>query len=779
MSHEKRLEERVRELEEQLDQSKAEARRLKDLLEFMLRGSEASIWTFELHGDSIMQSRMVEYDFWDETRRGKSPIGMGWDTILNIIGPEQRAPLTAAIDECVRGEKEEVHFEYQASLFTEGPPRWRYMRGRTIRSPEGKPLRFVGTTADITDQKRVQEEVKRATLLLELATKLSRVYIWQFDFVGGQIDDARATFINVWESLGYDPKDAPSSFASSLGLVVLQEDQGAVMTVLQACIRGEIPTFEAEYRVRHFDGSIHWNLARGIVMRNPDGTPRSFVGTSVDVTALKDAEEAARRNREQLELSILGSNACTWDFELLDGSMMNARATYANVFEILGYTSEDDTNQFPDALAALIPPERQAEFVADVQAHLDGTGREWERELRVQYKGGAERWQLSRGVVKRDPVTGQARRFTGIGIDITERVLVEKALRESEQHFRGTFENAAVGMALTDSNGLFVDCNDTLAGLLGYSREEVIGQQWPKFMVPEEVPAGGERLRALVDGEVARHSLDRRCRRKDGSDVWTHITYSVMLRDADGQPSRILGIFQDITERKALEEDLRVTKERLELGILGASTSIFDIDMPSGTLDDSEILVLNGWELFGYDLSTAPTHFPTAAALVIHSEDVERAVREAAAYLNGHVPRYESEYRIRHAGGAVVWILARGVALRDAQGNPERFIGSLVNITGSWRSTPRRRPIRSSCSRRCEGQRETCCRSSTTSSTSRRSQRASSRLTRPTSPFVPRSETPYVLSPSALTARDSSSFATFIRTCRTPTPVMPGGSGRC
>ncbi|MDF2696649.1 MAG: hypothetical protein K0S65_5032, partial [Labilithrix sp.] len=100
----------------------------------------------------------------------------------------------------------------------------------------------VGPSVDITALKQAQEEKQRATQLLELATKLSRVYVWQFDFTGGQLDDARATFINVWESLGYDPPTAPTDFGSAFGLVVLPEDHGPVMKAMEACIRGETPT---------------------------------------------------------------------------------------------------------------------------------------------------------------------------------------------------------------------------------------------------------------------------------------------------------------------------------------------------------------------------------------------------------------------------------------------------------------------------------------------------------------------------------------------------------
>jgi PAS domain S-box-containing protein len=149
--------------------------------------------------------------------------------------------------------------------------------------------------------------------------------------------------------------------------------------------------------------------------------------------AVARAEEAARRSEERLELALRGSKACTWDFEMPDGTLANARQTLTNVYEILGYTAADDTSHFPDALAALLPSEGQAQFVADVQQHLESTAREWEHQHRVKYKDGSDRWHFARGVTQRDPITGQATRLTGITIDITDIKLIEEQLLRARE----------------------------------------------------------------------------------------------------------------------------------------------------------------------------------------------------------------------------------------------------------------------------------------------------------------------------------------------------------
>src|SRR5262249_54510721 len=158
-----------------------------------------------------------------------------------------------------------------------------------------------------------------------LAMRLSNVYMWSFELVNGDLATAKATFINVWESLGYANDEVPVEFATSLAFAIIPEDQARTFQAAQACINGETAEFEAGYRIRHKDGSLHWNLSRGEVIRDASGAPLRFVGTSVDVTRLKQMEEEARRATEQLQLALHLSGIVSWSFELVDGKLEPAK----------------------------------------------------------------------------------------------------------------------------------------------------------------------------------------------------------------------------------------------------------------------------------------------------------------------------------------------------------------------------------------------------------------------------------------------------------------------
>jgi two-component system sensor histidine kinase/response regulator len=508
---------------------------------------------------------------------------------------------------------------------------------------------------------------------LALAIEVSRVHAWSFELGDGPIDRARATLVNVWEALGYEVPEEPVDLAGALSLLVVKEDQHATRNAAFACIEGRTSAFEAEYRLRRADGSIQWNLGRGRVLRDAHGRALRFIGTSVDVTELKRVQKETLSTKERLELAILGSKTCTWDFELTDGTLLNARPTFTNMWELLGYNREEDADTFSGALSSLLPLEDRESFVTSVQAFIDGARPEFERTVRVCHKDGSERWQLARGALIRDEATGRPRRFTGSSVDITDKKRMEEALRESEERFRTMFENASVAFLVADFRGRILQHNATLGAFLGSPDETFVGRRLVDFVAPGVGSADEVPHHPNGDGDAG----DAMYVRIDGSMVWGQLTISPIRRDADGEPTQWLGLLQDISKRKALEGDLQLAKERLELGLRSSGVSLFDVYMPDGRIDNSERTLFNVWEELGYDEMPGDR----AGDMLLVQEDRQALRDRATEYLSGKVPTYESETRHVHKDGSIRWKLTRGLALRDPAGRPQRLIGSLVDIT--------------------------------------------------------------------------------------------------
>jgi two-component system sensor histidine kinase/response regulator len=396
---------------------------------------------------------------------------------------------------------------------------------------------------------------------------------------------------------------------------------------------------------------------------------------------LKQVQEELRRVKERLELAVSGSKACTWDFEFIDGDVANARVALNNYWELLGYEgAPPDVERLNSIIEYAVAPDDRTGMLTDLSAFLDRGGHAWEREGRMLHRDGTERWQLSRGVAARNGA-GAVTRFTGASIDITDRKLTEKALLDSEERFRRTFENAAVGMILIDLQGRFLEYNARFCEFLGYSREELAGRRFVEFMMPDEVERDLEQRRSVVQGEIASFTRDKRYLRKDGAIVWGNITVSVIQRHADGTPVHVMGILQDITERKALEVEIEMAQARMQLAMRGSGVAVFDGDIPAGDTAASTWTYFNMWEPLGIDPATAPSDFDGIAALNIHPDDLGLALAYLGDAIQARSTDLYLEHRVAHSDGSVLWRLARGTLVYDDAGVLTRLVGTATDIT--------------------------------------------------------------------------------------------------
>ena len=137
-----------------------------------------------------------------------------------------------------------------------------------------------------------------------------------------------------------------------------------------------------------------------------------------------------------------------------------------------------------------------------------------------------------------------------------DRRQAEEYLRESEARFRGTFDNTAVGVAHVSLGGAFLEVNQRLCEILGYSAVELAARTFQELTHPEDLAADLENLRKLRAAELQAYTMDKRYIRKDGSIVWTGLTVS-LHRATTGSPNYFIKIVRDITERKQAQDDLQ------------------------------------------------------------------------------------------------------------------------------------------------------------------------------------------------------------------------------
>ncbi|MDQ4064188.1 MAG: PAS domain S-box protein, partial [Actinomycetota bacterium] len=133
---------------------------------------------------------------------------------------------------------------------------------------------------------------------------------------------------------------------------------------------------------------------------------------------------------------------------------------------------------------------------------------------------------------------------------------VEEELRRSEERFRATFEQAAVGIGHVALDGRWLRVNGKLCDVLGYSREEMLNLTFQQITHPDDLDKDLEQVRWMLDGEINTYSMEKRYVRKDGATIWANLTVSLVC-GSSGEPEYFISVVEDVTERKRAEEAQR------------------------------------------------------------------------------------------------------------------------------------------------------------------------------------------------------------------------------
>jgi len=252
---------------------------------------------------------------------------------------------------------------------------------------------------------------------------------------------------------------------------------------------------------------------------------------------------------------------------------------------------------------------------------------------------------------------------------IRDRSLLAQA-RERQRRLDQALATMGAGVAIADRELTIVEHNRALAEMHGYATGELVGR--PLAALADEALAGVD-FRSLQSSGGLR--TESRGRRRDGSTLPVEIRLDLVLDD-DGLAVGLVGIFQDITERKHAEEALRLSEERYALAVRGANDGVWDWNLKA-----SEIHYSARWQtmlgLDPADVSRSPDEWFSR----VHPEDLAGLTEALQRHLGGESEHFEFEHRMLHRDGAYRWMLARGAAIWDALGLPVRMAGSQTDIT--------------------------------------------------------------------------------------------------
>jgi two-component system cell cycle sensor histidine kinase/response regulator CckA len=515
--------------------------------------------------------------------------------IFEIIHPEDRHLPLNQLHNIIHGEPIASSIELRGVL-KDGSSRWLQLSLAVIEF-QGKPA-TQATIIDIHDRKVADDALRRERDRAQMYLDMAGVLFIAVD-PKGQI-----TMINrkASEVLGFTEDELLGK--NYFDTCIPENLRDNMRENFRAIMSGEIePKSFVENAILTKDGVeriISWHSAR---LYDDEGNVIGGLTTGEDITERKVAEEALKKSGEQFRLLVEDTADWVWEVD------QEFKFTYSNssVEDILGYTAGQIIGR---ELWDLIEPS-EVEEIQTTFSEKGNQNRSFRSLVNHFFHRDGNTLLLETSSRPIFDETSQVIGYRGVCRDITQRMIADEILKQSEARYRALVETSPDAITVTDPEGNITLVNDRTIKLLGYDAiEELIGKSCFDFVVPEERKRSIEDIESLKETSLTKPEQFTLIH-KDGSTFPAEISASI-LYGAEGKPSGYILVTRDITERKKAEEELEEAKARAE----------FFTDLMAHDLNNINQAILSALELQLYDPDVPQ---PLREQLQVSLEQVERS----------------------------------------------------------------------------------------------------------------------------------------------------------
>lgn len=535
-------------------------------------------------------------------------------------------------------------------------------RGFAIRDAEGKAIRMIGATLDITQRKKVEEELAKSERGLKKAQEISHIGNWEADLInntGSWSDETCRIF-------GYELGEVPPTIESYLATVHPGDIDFVTKNIEESNKSFKPSSFT--HRVIRKDGSVRTIYTESRYILNKENKPARVYGIHHDITEIKKAEEALKENKASLQkafdIAVIGS----WKYDI-----RNDRYEWTqSAIDVIGFRKEDVPDNW-DSYQKFIPAEDIPLFHQEIEkAHHSGV---FDVEHRVNIYSKIK-WIRAKSHLEYDE-KGTPVASIGIIQDITERKLIEQQLTDAYNFNQTIIETSPVGIWIYNESGQTISANGAAIELSGADAEKLLNLNF------REIPSWKEA--GLYDAAIEAMESEKPVRKEIhfintfNKELW----FEALLAPVQfkGKKHLILMTY-DIQDRMKAEESMRKSEKQLSLAMQIARLGYWEFDVAEGlfTFNDQfyTMLKTTAGEAGGYRLT--PERY---TGLFVHPDDQAIVGNEVEKAITTTDPDFsrQIEHRVIFGNGETGYVSVNFYIIKDDKGNTIKTYGVSQDIT--------------------------------------------------------------------------------------------------
>ncbi len=512
--------------------------------------------------------------------------------------------------------------------------------------PSGLLMGFIDITDRILAEQKILESEEKYRLLVENSREVIIV-----------AQEGKLKFVNRASVEMFDTSYQKLTSAPFTEFIH-PDDREMVMSYHLRRVKGEPAPPHYTFRVVTPASEVRWVEIRSTVV-TWEGKPATLNFLN-DITHRKKDEQKLKESEERFSALFDQSRDCVYVIDFA-GNFIDANAS---ALHLLGY----ERPEIPSLnITSLLVDEDMAKGMREFEEIIRTGFQKYVSGYTLKRKDGRRIYvETQASLVYKD---GKPHSILGIARDITERKLMEDAIRQSEERYRTIIEQMADGYFEISLAGRFIFVNDAQCANLGYSRKEMLNMSSRQYIAKGKRKEISALFRKIYDTGISVRSHDVELIKKDGSIAYHAISVS-LIRNAEGKPVGFRGISRDVTERKTAEMRLQ-----------GYADEISDLynNAPCGYHSlgpDGSFLRINDTELkwLGYERDELIGRKKWSDLLTVGSRDIFQTVfpqLQKEGWIN------DVEFEVTRKDGSVFTVLQNARAIRDEEG---RFVQSRSTI---------------------------------------------------------------------------------------------------